>query len=186
MADFTIAPDPALWHQVPDVDGEARFVAERTAGLEGEAKAVATTMAEFALATRGATGDLTLLLQEPESSLYAVAGFALYTDRVPPTSEQEALELVTEGNVGPWDPTVVPVELGSVQGFRVSEFLPAAEDGGVGASDDLTHLQLIQTTYVLSAGGRLGAVSLTPAPSPAAGIVLALIEPVISTWEVSV
>ncbi|MER7604438.1 hypothetical protein [Nocardioides sp. NPDC127503] len=184
MADFTIAPDAALWHEVPNVDGEARFVAQRTAGLEGEAKAVATTMAEFALATRGATGDLTLLLQEPESSLYAVAGFALYSDRVPPTSEQEALDLVTEGNVGPWDPTVVPVELGTVQGFRVSEFLPAPDDGG--ASDDLTHLQLIQTTYVLSAGGRLGAVSLTPAPSPAAGIVLALIEPVISTWEVSV
>ncbi|MEU0270140.1 hypothetical protein [Nocardioides sp. NPDC006303] len=184
MADFTIAPDPALWHQVPDVDGEARFVAERTAGLEGEAKTVATTMAEFALATRGATGDLTLLLQEPESSLYAVAGFALYTDRMPPASEQEALDLVTAGNVGPWDPTVVPVELGSLQGFRVSEFLPAAGDGGAG--DDLTHLQLIQTTYVLSAGGRLGAVSLTPAPSPAAGILLALIEPVISTWEVSV
>lgn len=184
MPDFTIAPDPSLWHEVPDADGEARFVAERTAGLQGEAKAVATTMAEFALATRSATDDLTLLLQEPESSLYAVAGFALYSDREPPSNEQEALELVTEGTVGQWEPTVATVELGSVRGFRVSEFFPAAEQ--VGPDDDLTHLQLIQSTYVVSAGGRLGAVSLTPASTPAAGIVLALIEPVIATWEVSV
>ncbi|MGH3352759.1 MAG: hypothetical protein ACRDPS_18985 [Nocardioides sp.] len=184
MPDFTIAPDPSLWHEVPGADGEEQFVADRTAGLQGEAKAFATTMAEMAIATRDASDDLTLLLQEPESSLYAVAGFALYTDREPPTSEKEALELVTEGSVGPWEPTVVPVELGSVHGFRVSEFLPAAEDAG--SSSDLTHLQFIQTTYVVSAGGRLGAVALTPASSPAAGVVLALVEPVISTWEVSV
>lgn len=184
MPDFTIAPDPTFWHEVPASDGEARFVAERTAGLEGEAKAMATTMAELALASRGATGDLTLLLQETESSLYAVAGFALYTDREPPATEKEAVALVTDGVVGPWEPTVVPVELGSVTGFRVSEFLPAAEDAESG--DDATHLQFVQTTFVVSAGGRLGAVALTPAPSPAAGIVLALIEPVISTWEVSV
>ncbi|MEI7054256.1 hypothetical protein WBG06_00445 [Nocardioides sp. CCNWLW239] len=184
MPDFTIAPDPALWHEVPDAAGEAKFVAERTAGLEGEAKAVATTMAELALASRGTTGDLTLLLQEPESSLYAVAGFSLYSDREPPQTEQDALELVTGGDIGQWEPTVATVELGAVRGFRVSEFLPAAEQ--VGSDEDLTHLQLIQSTYVVSAGGRLGAVALTPASSPAAGIVLALIEPVIATWEVSV
>ncbi|MEU0317240.1 hypothetical protein [Nocardioides sp. NPDC006273] len=183
MPDFTIAPAPSFWHEVPGADGEARFLAERTAGLEGEAKAVATTMAEFALATHSATDDLTLLLQEPESSLYAVADFALYTDRVPPTSEKEALGLVTGGEVGPWDPTVVAVELGPVHGFRISEFLAAAEDAGL--NSDLTYLQLIQTTYVVSVDGRLGTVALTPAPSPGAGVILALVEPVISTWKVS-
>lgn len=183
MPDFTIAPDPTLWHEVPDASSEARFVEERTAGLQGEAKEVATTMAEFALASRGATDDLTLLLQEPESSLYALASFALYSDREPPTTEQEAVELVTDGVVGQWDPTVVPVELGLVRGFRISEFLPAAEDAE--SSDDLTHLEFIQSTYVVSAGGRLGTVALTPAPSPSAGVILALVEPVISTWKVS-
>lgn len=183
MPDFTIAPDPALWHEVPGVDGEVRFVAERTAGLQGEAKAVAMTMAEFALASRRATDDLTLLLQEPESSLYAVATFALYTDQTPPVSEQEALHLITEGDVGPWEPITAPIDLGGVRGFRVSEFLPAADEDSEGS--DLTPLQLIQTTYVISVDGRLGTVALTPAPSPGAGVVLALVEPVISTWKVS-
>lgn len=42
---------------------------------------------------------------------------------------------------------------------------------------------MTQTTYVVSISGRLGTVSLTPAPAPAAGVILTLIEPVISTWE---
>lgn len=183
MPEFTIQPDPALWHEVPDPSGEAQFVAERSAGLDGDGGQVAATMARLAVAVRGTTEDLTLLLQEPQSGLYAVATFTLYTDRSPVESVQEALHLVTEGQLGPWEPTVVPVELGHVRGFRVSELFPAEDESGAGS--DATALHLTQTTYVVSIGGHLGTVALSPASSPAAGMVLALVEPVISTWEVT-
>lgn len=182
MPEFTIQPDPALWHGVPDLSGEAQFVAERSAGLDGESGQVAATMARLAVAARATSEDLTLLLQEPQSALYAVATFSLYTDRAPAGTAREALHLVTGGQIGPWEPTVVPVELGSVRGFRVSELHPAETESGV---EDVTGLHLTQTTYVVSVGGNLGTVALSPAPSPAAGMVLALVEPVISTWEVT-
>lgn len=184
MPEFTIQPDPALWHEVPGPSGEAQFVEERSVGLVGDSGQVAVTMAKLAVAVRATTEDLTLLLQEPRSSLYAVATFSLYTDRAPAGSVQEALDLVTGGQIGPWEPTVVPVELDRVRGFRVSELYPAEVESGVGS--DATALHLTQTTYVVSIGGNLGTVALSPASSPAAGIVLTLVEPVISTWEVTV
>lgn len=183
MAEFTIQPDPALWHEVPGPSGEAQFVDDRSAGLMGDSEQVAATMAKLAVAARATTADLTLLLQEPRSSLYAVATFSLYTDKEPAGSIQEALELVTGGEVGSWEPTIVPVELGRVRGFRVSELYPAEVESGV--ESDATALHLTQTTYVVSIAGNLGTVSLSPASSPAAGMVLALVEPVISTWEVT-
>ncbi|GGR53587.1 hypothetical protein J2S40_001363 [Nocardioides luteus] len=182
MPEFTIQPDPALWHEVPGPIGESRFVAERSAGLHGDAAQIAATMARLAVAARGTTEDLTLLLQEPQSALYAVATFSLYTDRAPAGTAKDALTLVTGGQVGPWDPTVVPVELGPVRGFRVSELHESEDEIG---GSDATGLHLTQTTYVVSVGGNLGTVALSPAPSPAAGMVLALVEPVISTWEVT-
>lgn len=183
MAEFTIQPDPALWHEVPGSSEEAQFVKERSEGLDEISERVATTMAKLAIAARSTSGDLTLLLQEPRSSLYAVATFSLYTDGEPAETVPEALNLVTGGQVGSWEPTVVPVELGRVRGYRVSELYPAEVGRSVGT--DATALHLTQTTYVVSIAGKLGTVALSPASSPAAGMVLALVEPVISTWEVT-
>lgn len=181
MPSFTLNPDPALWSVVPGAEDELDFVEDLCVGLEGEARETARAMARFGVSVRGHADDVTLLLREPNSSLYAVATFALYADRTAPGSESEALELVTDGQVGPWEPTVVPVALGAAAGFRVSEPLEAPVSPE--PEGDFTALEFIQTTYVVSVAGRLGTVALTPAPISAAGVLIALVEPVLATWE---
>lgn len=120
MPDFTIAPDSDLWHEVPGAHAGEQFITDHTRGLSGDDAAVAGAVAEAALAARQAADDLTIMLHEPSSSLYAIASFALYSDRAGVASEKEALQLVTGGQFGAWEPVVVEVKLGPVRGYRDS------------------------------------------------------------------
>jgi hypothetical protein len=74
------------------------------------------------------------------------------------------------------------VKPGALSGFRVSELLvsPAPVD-----DEEFLDLDLTQTTYVLAVGDRLGTVALSPAYVATAAVILALVEPVIETWNVA-
>lgn len=178
MVEVAVETVPTLWHEVPDSAGADQFVAARTAGLSGEAREAAAEAAQYALAVRAETATLTLLLQEPQSSLYAVAVISLL-DGDAPASESAAVELVCGADPGPWAPTVVPVTLGEHRGFRVSELVESDR----AAEGEFHAIEFTQTTYVLSVSGRLVTAALSPAPATAAGVALALIEPLLATGQ---
>jgi hypothetical protein len=116
----------------------------------------------------------------PDLPIYAIAVFSHFRDRHAPSSESEAAEIVGGGEVGPWEPTVAPVEFGAVHGFRVSELLESPDPA---EGDEFRALDLTQTTYLLDVNGRLGTVALSPASVATAAVILALVESVIETWN---